>query len=96
LSRAILGMADGMLNKQKFSGFERECSDEIAKRTGAEAKGMYVPYDLLGSRAQDGAAPSMLTRTMSSSGGVGTGGAVVQSTVYANQYVPQTTTFPWS
>lgn len=87
MSRAILGMADGMLNKSKFAGFERECSDEIAKRTGGEAKGIFVPYDLLGTRSTDGAAPSMLTRTMTA-GTTSAGGAAVQSTVYANQYVP--------
>lgn len=87
LSRAILGMADGILNKGKFSGFEREASDEIARRTGVEPKGLFVPYDLVGRRAQDGAAPSLLTRTMTA-GTTSAGGAVVQSTVLAGQYVP--------
>ncbi len=94
LSRAILGMADGMVNNKRFSGFEREASDEIAKRLGKEAQGMFLPYDLLGERGVEGGAPSMFNRTMTSSVSTAAGGALVQSTVLAGQYVPPNYNIP--
>lgn len=43
ICRAIDAMAN---NDWSRAGFELECSQEIAKRLGADAKGMYVPFDV--------------------------------------------------
>ena len=76
------------------ASFERDCHEELerlmARDGGSSPKGLLVPYDVFTKRdpIQDRGAPSMFDRTLTSSGGVGTGGALVQSTVLAAQYVP--------
>jgi HK97 family phage major capsid protein len=44
LIRAIAAAASGDWSQ---AGFERECSDAVAKRTGEQARGFFVPFDLL-------------------------------------------------
>lgn len=75
--------------------FERDIHEELEKvmardGAGGAPKGLLVPYDVFTKRdvIADRGAPSMFDRTLTSSGGVGTGGALVQSTVLAAQYVP--------
>ena len=41
--KAILSLVDDNVD----AGFERELSEEVAKRTGKSASGIYVPYDVL-------------------------------------------------
>jgi HK97 family phage major capsid protein len=84
-------------------GLEFEISDEImkrAQRAGIKPSGnLCLPLDLFVQRDVDDAAygmfgnmarirDAMVTRTLTSTGGVGTGGALVQSTVMGSQYVP--------
>ena len=49
LMRAIHASASGDWRK---AGFERECSDEIARKTGKEARGFYAPTDIAWTRDQ--------------------------------------------
>ena len=49
LMRAIHASATGDWRK---AGFERECSDEIARKTGKEARGFYAPTDIAWTRDQ--------------------------------------------
>lgn len=37
---------------QDAAGFERECSQEVAKQRGQEARGIYVPMDVFGSASE--------------------------------------------
>jgi HK97 family phage major capsid protein len=96
LSRAILAMADSHVSKRPVASFERDLSDEIAKRCGRDSRGLFIPYDAMMARSIDSAdyPPSLLTRTLTASGGVSSGGAVVQSTVLASQYIPPNYNIP--
>lgn len=94
LTRAIAAMADSIERKTPVASFERELSDEIAKRGGKDARGIFIPYELFGQRQMEDGSPSMFTRVLTASGGVATGGAVVQSTVLASQYIPPNYNIP--
>jgi HK97 family phage major capsid protein len=44
---SVLGAIRGLLNP-KLAGFEREISEELADKTGSDARGILVPYDVMG------------------------------------------------
>ncbi len=71
----------------------RELSNEVQKRTPRKGQGtVSVPLDIwLRDAANPGAGgylSALETRVLTASGGVASGGAVVQSTVMGSQYVP--------
>jgi len=71
-------------------GLAKEWSDEIARRAGITARGAFCPLDVY-MRDAEVDAPwkgSTFQRTLTASGGVSSGGAVVQSTVAAADYIP--------
>ena len=47
---SLLRACRTFLDKGAFDGFEKEVSDECAKRAGSEASGLIVPWDALGQR----------------------------------------------
>jgi len=88
LTRAVRAHVDALTSKRAVERtFETELSEEIAKKAGRESRGFFVPYDFMARNVGD-EGPSLLKRTLTASGGVATGGAVVQSTVVGSQYVP--------
>lgn len=88
LTRAVRAHTEALTSKRAVERtFETELSEEIAKKCGRESRGFFVPYDFMSRRVGE-EAPSLIKRTLTSSGGVGTGGALVQSTVMGSQYVP--------
>lgn len=71
--RAIRSMIPDL---REASGFERECSDAVAKKLGREARGIFVPYDVQVSEKRD----------LQITGG-GTGSYVVATNLLAGSFI---------
>jgi HK97 family phage major capsid protein/HK97 family phage prohead protease len=69
LVRAIRAQITG---NWKDAGFERECSDAIAKRTGKDTAGFFMPMNI---------------RAQYNTGATGTGGAVVATNLLASEFI---------
>lgn len=69
LVRAIRAQITG---NWKDAGFERECSEAIAKRTGKDTAGFFMPMNI---------------RAQYATGAVGTGGAVVATNLLASEFI---------
>lgn len=74
ITRAIAGMADPRID----CGFEREVSDQIAKMTGKQARGMFVPEVALRTMTGKTNVPDHIT---------GAGGNTVATELLASQYI---------
>lgn len=48
---SLCRLIDSMAGGSKEAGFEREISDEMSKRVGKDPRGLYVPHEVLGTRA---------------------------------------------
>lgn len=69
LVRAIRAAVTG---NWKDAGFERECSEAIAKRTGKDTAGFFMPLNI---------------RAQYNTGATGTGGAVVATNLLASEFI---------
>lgn len=78
LSRAVLA---SLGNDWKAAGFEREVSDEIAKKTGQKPEGFYMPLSVLNKNVAD-----VLKRDFNV-GTAGEAGNLVQTTVMMDEFV---------
>jgi HK97 family phage major capsid protein len=77
--RAIAEAADG----KPVSGFERECSDEVAKKLGREARGFFLPDDIVA----DVYSKRRSKRALNSVGVPGDGGYTVGQEILASEFV---------
>jgi HK97 family phage major capsid protein len=86
--RAIKDYCDGSWNQSGFKSFEKECSDEMAKRTGKDSRGILLPLaDLTVDRQTlQRSIPNFQSRAPYATNTAASGGNLIQTTLDAANF----------